>query len=201
MRPEVRCRAPYSSSGNTPNSSVNTAPLMTVWRNAVWAASIALSMICNQLHGEKYSVPTSTDSPAGQACRTREKAAAGRVDPYSQSRSCHIPAWDTPRDTAGLSGYCEPVRRALEDGPVHRELPAMGMCRCFSVRGAASEIWKATNPPESRPRSQSHASCKARYLAGWNQRYAGRAPDLTGKDGAAAMPHHTPCSDVELRPR
>jgi hypothetical protein len=40
-----------SSSGNTPNSLVNWEPLMMVWRNAVWAGSIAFSMICSQLHG------------------------------------------------------------------------------------------------------------------------------------------------------
>ena len=90
----------------------------------------------------------------------------------------------------------------LEDGPVHRELAAMGMCRRFGVRGAASEIWKAMNPLESCPRSQSHAFRKGRYLAGWRTRgMPGDAPDRTGKDGDAVMPHHTPCSDVELRPR
>ena len=40
-----------SSSGSTPNSLVNWEPLMMVWRNAVWAGSIAFSMICSQLHG------------------------------------------------------------------------------------------------------------------------------------------------------
>jgi len=40
-----------SSSGNTPNSSVNTAPLTIVWRNAVCAGSIVFSMICSQLQG------------------------------------------------------------------------------------------------------------------------------------------------------
>src|SRR5262249_28090494 len=54
-RPDVHHTHPgvsmNSSSGSTPNSSVNWEPLTIVWRNAVWAGSMTFSMICSQLQG------------------------------------------------------------------------------------------------------------------------------------------------------
>src|SRR6516165_6539101 len=76
------------------------------------------------------------------------------------------------------------------------------VCRYFSAHGAASEIWKATNPLESCPRSQSHASRKGRYLAGWRTRgMPGGVAGRIGEGGALVVPHHTLGSDAKLRPR
>ena len=72
----------------------------------------------------------------------------------------------------------------------------------FSAHGAAWERRKATNPLESCPRSQNHASRKARYLPGsMTKGRLGGALGRIGEGGAEVVPRHSPCSDAKVRPR
>src|SRR5271168_4370460 len=77
----------YSSSGSTPNSSVNWAPLTMVWRNAAWTGSIAFSMICNQLYGSpEISGPECTfDRRPRFDNRQPYKAGGGEAQATAQS--------------------------------------------------------------------------------------------------------------------